>query len=66
MSYVDAIAWFHEHGILYESEDADRNAVKDVDGKPAMVGHAIGDHIAEAAERQMTDISEHRSSNTPS
>ena len=66
MSYVDAIAWFNEHGILHESENADRNAIRDVDGKPAMVGHAIGDDIAEAAERQMTDISEHWSSNKPS
>ena len=49
MSYADAIAWFNEHGILHEAEDADRNAIKDADGKPGMVGHAIGDDIAEAA-----------------
>ena len=56
MSYSDAIAWLNEHGILHEAEDADGNAVKDADGKPVMVAHAIGDDIAEAAERQMTDI----------
>ncbi|KIM66127.1 hypothetical protein SCLCIDRAFT_14521 [Scleroderma citrinum Foug A] len=56
MSYSDAIAWLNEHGILHEAEDAEGNAVKDADGKPVMVAHAIGDDIAEAAERQMTDI----------
>ena len=66
MSYADVIAWFSEHGILHEAEDADRNAIRDADGKPATVGPAIGDDIAEAAERQMTDISEHWSSNRPS
>ena len=66
MSYVDAIACFNEHGILYESEDANRNAIRDVDGEPAMVGHATGDDIAEAAERQMSDISKHWSSSKPS
>ena len=66
MSYADAIAWFNERGILHEAEDADRNAIKDADGKPAMVRHEIGDDIEEAAERQMTDISKHWSSNKPS
>ena len=66
MSYVDAIAWFNKYGILYEPEDTDRNAIGDVDGKPAMVGRAIGDDIAEAAERQISAISEHWSSNKPS
>ena len=56
MSYADAIAWLNEHGIKHEKEDADGNAVKDEAGNPIMVEHAIGDDIAEAAERQMTDI----------
>jgi aspartyl/asparaginyl-tRNA synthetase len=56
MSYVDAIAWLNEHGIKHEKEDADGNAVKDEAGNPIMVEHAVGDDIAEAAERQMTDI----------
>ena len=56
MSYSDAIQWLNEHGIQHEAEDADGNAIKDAEGKPVMVPHAIGDDIAEAAERQMTDI----------
>jgi len=56
MSYVDAIAWLNEHGIKHEKEDADGNVVKDEAGNPIMVEHAVGDDIAEAAERQMTDI----------
>ena len=56
MSYVDAISWLNEHGIKHEKEDADGNAVKDEAGNPIMVEHAVGDDIAEAAERQMTDI----------
>ncbi|KZV61943.1 asparaginyl-tRNA synthetase [Peniophora sp. CONT] len=56
MSYVDAIAWLNEHKIQHEKEDADGNAVLDEQGKPIMVDHAVGDDIAEAAERQMTDI----------
>ena len=56
MSYVDTIAWLNEHGIKHEKEDADGNVVRDADGNPIMVEHAVGDDIAEAAERQMTDI----------
>ncbi|KAF9243209.1 asparaginyl-tRNA synthetase [Melanogaster broomeanus] len=56
MSYLDAIEWLNEHGIQREAEDADGNAIKDAEGKAVMVSHAIGDDIAEAAERQMTDI----------
>lgn len=56
MSYSDAIQWLNEHGIQHEAEDADGNTIKDAEGKPVMVPHAIGDDIAEAAERQMTDI----------
>jgi asparaginyl-tRNA synthetase len=56
LSYVDAIAWLNEHGIKREAEDAEGNIIKDVGGKPTMVPHAVGDDIAEAAERQMTDI----------
>ncbi|KAF9777918.1 asparaginyl-tRNA synthetase [Thelephora terrestris] len=56
MSYVDAIAWLNEHCIKHEKEDAEGNVVKDEAGNPIMVEHAVGDDIAEAAERQMTDI----------
>ncbi|KAI9568811.1 asparaginyl-tRNA synthetase [Boletus coccyginus] len=56
MSYSDTIQWLNEHGIQHEAEDADGNTIKDAEGKPVMVPHAIGDDIAEAAERQMTDI----------
>ncbi|KIP09005.1 hypothetical protein PHLGIDRAFT_103447 [Phlebiopsis gigantea 11061_1 CR5-6] len=56
MSYVDAIAWLNEHGIQHEAEDAEGNVVKDEQGNAKMVDHAVGDDIAEAAERRMTDI----------
>jgi asparaginyl-tRNA synthetase len=56
MAYVDAIAWLNDHGITHEAEDADGNVITDADGKPKVVPHAIGDDIAEAAERKMTDI----------
>ena len=56
MSYVDTIAWLNEHGIKHEKEDADGNVVRDEAGNPIMVEHVVGDDIAEAAERQMTDI----------
>lgn len=56
LAYVDAIAWLNEHGIQREAEDAEGNAIKDADGNPTMVPHAVGDDIAEAAERRMTDI----------
>ncbi|TFK45068.1 asparaginyl-tRNA synthetase [Crucibulum laeve] len=56
ISYVDAIKWLNEHGIKRPEEDAEGNAVKDESGQTKMVEHAVGDDIAEAAERQMTDI----------
>ncbi|PCH35689.1 asparaginyl-tRNA synthetase [Wolfiporia cocos MD-104 SS10] len=56
LSYVDAIAWLNEHGIQHEAEDADGNVIRDEQGNPKMVDHAVGDDIAEAAERRMTDI----------
>jgi asparaginyl-tRNA synthetase len=56
LSYVDAIKWLNDHGIKHEAEDADGNTIKDEQGNTKMVEHAIGDDIAEAAERQMTDI----------
>jgi asparaginyl-tRNA synthetase len=56
LSYVDAIKWLNDHGIKREVEDADGNVVKDQQDVAQMVEHAIGDDIAEAAERQMTDI----------
>lgn len=56
MSYIDAIKWLNEHGIQHPEEDADGNAVLGADGQVKLVDHAVGDDIAEAAERQMTDI----------
>lgn len=56
LSYVDAIKWLNEHGIQHEAEDAEGNVIKNEDGTPKMVDHAVGDDIAEAAERRMTDI----------
>ena len=56
LSYVDAIKWLNDHGIQHEAEDADGNVIKDENGNPKMVDHAVGDDIAEAAERRMTDI----------
>ncbi|KZT72393.1 asparaginyl-tRNA synthetase [Daedalea quercina L-15889] len=56
LSYVDAIAWLNEHGIQHEAEDAEGNVVRDEAGNPKMVDHQVGDDIAEAAERRMTDI----------
>ena len=56
LPYVDAIKWLNEHDIKHELEDADGNVVKDEQGNPVMVEHAVGDDIAEAAERKMTDI----------
>ncbi|KAF7297977.1 AA-TRNA-LIGASE-II domain-containing protein [Mycena chlorophos] len=56
MSYQDAIAWLVENGIKHPAEDADGNVILDASGNPTMVDHVVGDDIAEAAERQMTDI----------
>ncbi|KAJ8517509.1 hypothetical protein ONZ45_g5327 [Pleurotus djamor] len=56
LSYPDAIKWLNDHGIKRPEEDAEGNEVKGEDGKPIMVEHKLGDDIAEAAERQMTDI----------
>ncbi len=56
LSYVDAIKWLNEHGIQHEAEDADGNVIKDEQGNPKIVDHIVGDDIAEAAERRMTDI----------
>jgi asparaginyl-tRNA synthetase len=56
LAYVDAIKWLNEHNIQHEAEDASGNVIKDEQGNPKMVDHAVGDDIAEAAERRMTDI----------
>jgi asparaginyl-tRNA synthetase len=56
LSYVDAIKWLNDHNIKHEAEDAEGNVIKDEQGNAKMVEHAVGDDIAEAAERQMTDI----------
>jgi hypothetical protein len=56
LAYVDAIAWLNEHDIKRPAEDAEGKTIVGADGKPQMVAHEVGDDIAEAAERQMTDI----------
>lgn len=56
MSYADAIKWLNERGIQRPDEDAEGNVIKDKEGNPVMGNHVLGDDIAEAAERQMTDI----------
>lgn len=44
LDYRDAIKWLNEHGIKREDETTHE-----------MVDHVVGDDIAEAAERKMTD-----------
>ena len=56
ISYVDAIKWLNEHDIKHPAEDSEGNVIKDETGQVQMVEHKVGDDIAEAAERQMTDI----------
>jgi len=56
LNYVDAIKWLNDHGIKRPAEDAEGNSIKDEQGQTQMVEHQVGDDIAEAAERQMTDI----------
>ncbi|KAJ6631486.1 asparaginyl-tRNA synthetase [Mycena sp. CBHHK59/15] len=56
MSYEDAIGWLNTHNIQHAAEDADGKPILDDKGQVRMVDHAVGDDIAEAAERQMTDI----------
>jgi len=56
ISYVEAIQWLNQHGIKRPEEDEAGNIIKGESGEPVMVEHKVGDDIAEAAERQMTDI----------
>lgn len=56
LSYTEAIAWLNQHSIQHEAEDAEGNVIRDADNNPIMVDHKVGDDIAEAAERRMTDI----------
>lgn len=56
LSYIDAIKWLNDHGIQHAEEDAAGNTIKDKHGQVKMVDHKVGDDIAEAAERQMTDV----------
>jgi asparaginyl-tRNA synthetase len=44
LSYRDAIKYLNEHGIKRKDDETGQ-----------MVDHVVGDDIAEAAERQMTD-----------
>ena len=46
----------NEHDIKHPAEDTEGNVIKDEQGQVQMVEHKVGDDIAEAAERQMTDI----------
>lgn len=55
MSYVDAIKWLRDHDVLHDKEDAEGNPVIDENGSVVQVEHVVGDDIAEAAERRMTD-----------
>lgn len=55
MTYLDAIKWLNEHDILHPEEDKDGNPVLDSSGQAKLVPHIVGDDIAEAAERKMTD-----------
>ena len=56
MSYSDAIKWLNDNNVLHEAEDKDGNIIKDESGNAKMVEHVLGDDIAEAAERKMTDV----------
>lgn len=56
LAYTEAISWLNEHKIQHPKEDAEGNVIKDDKDQPIMVDHEVGDDIAEAAERQMTDI----------
>jgi asparaginyl-tRNA synthetase len=56
MSYEDAIAWLRAHNIQRPAEDAEGKPLLDASGQVRMVDHEVGDDIAEAAERQMTDV----------
>jgi asparaginyl-tRNA synthetase len=52
MSYKDAIAWLVEHKIQHPTEETEELPEE----QRVYVDHAVGDDIAEAAERKMTDI----------
>ena len=53
MSYEDAIKWLNEHKIQRPADDVPEGTPAD---QIPMVDHKLGDDIAEAAERKMTDI----------
>lgn len=53
LSYKDAITYLNTHSIKRKADPED--ASFDAANPDALVDHVIGDDIAEAAERQMTD-----------
>ena len=52
MPYTDAIAWLVEHKVQHVTEETEDLP----DDQKVYVDHVVGDDIAEAAERKMTDI----------
>lgn len=52
MPYTDAIAWLVENKVQHVTEETEDLP----DDQKVYVDHAVGDDIAEAAERKMTDI----------
>lgn len=53
MSYADAIKWLRDHHIKHVKEGTPEDTPDD---QKEYVDHELGDDIAEAAERRMTDI----------
>jgi asparaginyl-tRNA synthetase len=55
LSYAEAIQWLNDHGIQRPAAVEDADSGKE-GAAEVMENHVLGDDIAEAAERQMTDI----------
>jgi asparaginyl-tRNA synthetase len=52
MPYTDAIGWLVEHKVQHVTEETEDLP----DDQKVYVDHVVGDDIAEAAERKMTDV----------